>query len=70
MSSGISSSLLSLAGTYRDYAQCYEEKNIQTFRRRDNQTLFKGWNENNQGGSRHFYKWTNSELLDKDNEGS
>ena len=47
MSSGISTSLLTLTGTYRDYAQCYEEKNIQTFRRRDDQTLFKGWNENN-----------------------
>ena len=70
MSSGISTSLLTSTGTDRVYVQCYEEKNLQTFIRRDNQTLFKGWNENNQGGSRHFYKWTNSKLLDKDNEGS
>ena len=70
MSSGISTSLLTSTGTDRDYFQCYEEKNMQTFRRRDHQTLFKGWNENSQGDSRHFYKWTNNELLDKDNEGS
>ena len=70
MSSGISTSLLTSTGTDRDYVQCYEEKNMQTFRRRDNQALFKGWNENNQGGSSHFYKWTNSELLDKNNDGS
>ena len=35
MSSGISTSLLTSTGTDRDYVQCYEEKNMQTFRRRD-----------------------------------
>ena len=27
--------------------------------------MLKGWNDNNQGGSRYFYKRTNSELLEK-----